>query len=175
MGAGSAMTPLFETDVETRRVALRTPAGLFAFGFGSGLARFAPGTMGTLAAVPFALLLKQLPGFAYGAALAVLFLAGVWFCAAASRALGRHDPGGIVWDEMVGYWLTVALLPPAWGWWLAAFVLFRFFDILKPWPIRQVERSFAGGLGIMLDDVFAALYAMLALAGSQYLLGQLSS
>jgi phosphatidylglycerophosphatase A len=160
----------FETDAETRRVALRTPAGLFAFGFGSGLARFAPGTMGTLAAVPFALLLKQLPGFAYGAALAALFLAGVWFCGAASRALGRHDPGGIVWDEMVGYWLTVALLPPAWGWWLAAFVLFRVFDILKPWPIRQAERSFGGGWGIMLDDVLAALYALLALEGLQFLL-----
>ena len=161
------MKPLFETDAETRRVALRTPAGLFAFGFGSGLARFAPGTMGTLAAVPFALLLKQLPGLAYGAALVALFLAGVWFCGAASRALGRDDPGGIVWDEMVGYWQTVALLPPDWGWWLAAFVLFRCFDILKPWPIRQVERSFAGGLGIMLDDVFAALYAMLALGLAQ--------
>lgn len=166
------MKPLFETDAETRRVALRTPAGLFAFGFGSGLARFAPGTMGTLAAVPFALLLKQLPGWTYGAALVALFLAGVWFCGAASRALGRDDPGGIVWDEMVGYWLTVALLPPDWGWWLAAFALFRGFDILKPWPIRQVERSFAGGLGIMLDDVFAALYAMLALAGLQNLLAQ---
>jgi phosphatidylglycerophosphatase A len=167
--------PLFETDAETRRVALRTPAGWFAFGFGSGLARVAPGTMGTLAAVPFALLLKQLPGPVYGVALAALFLAGVWFCGAASRALGHRDPGGIVWDEMVGYWLTVALLPPAWAWWLAAFVLFRFFDILKPWPIRQVERSFGGGLGIMLDDVIAALYAMLVLAGLQYLRGQLSA
>jgi phosphatidylglycerophosphatase A len=164
------MKPLFETDAETRRVALRTPAGLFAFGFGSGLARFAPGTMGTLVAVPFALLLKQLPGFAYGAVLAALFLAGVWICGAASRALGRHDPGGIVWDEMVGYWLTVALLPPAWGWWLAAFVLFRLFDILKPWPIRQAERSLGGGWGIMLDDVLAALYALLALEGLQLLL-----
>jgi phosphatidylglycerophosphatase A len=128
--------------------------------------------MGTLAAVPLpaahAVAWRAAP-----AALAALFLAGVWFCGVASRTLGRHDPGGIVWDEMVGYWLTVALLPPAWGWWLAAFVLFRFFDILKPWPIRQVERSFGGGLGIMLDDVLAALYAMLVLAGLQYLLGQL--
>ena len=164
------MKPLFETDTETRRVALRTPAGLFAFGFGSGLARFAPGTMGTLMAVPFALLLKQLPDLVYGVALAALFLAGVWVCGAASRALGRDDPGGIVWDEMVGYWLTVALLPPAWGWWLAAFVLFRCFDILKPWPIRQVERRFAGGLGIMLDDIFAALYAMLVLGLAQHFL-----
>ena len=169
------MKPLFETDAETRRVALRTPAGWFAFGFGSGLARCAPGTMGTLAAVPFALLFTQLPGALHGAVLAALFLAGVWICGAASRALRRHDPGGIVWDEMVGYWLTVALLPPAWGWWLAAFVLFRCFDILKPWPIRQVERSFGGGLGIMLDDVLAALYAMLVLAGLQYLLRQLSA
>lgn len=163
---------LFETDPATRRVALRTPAGIFAFGFGSGLFRFAPGTMGTLMAVPFALLLGRLPLPAHGAAVFLLFLAGVWCCGAASRALGRKDPGGIVWDEMVGFWLTVALLPPAWGWWLAAFGLFRFFDILKPWPIRQVERRFAGGLGIMLDDIVAALYAMLALAGLQYLLAR---
>jgi phosphatidylglycerophosphatase A len=159
---------LFETDAATRRVALRTPAGFFAFGFGAGLVRFAPGTMGTLMAVPFALLLAQLPLPAYGAALVAAFAAGLWFCGSASRALGREDPGGIVWDEMVGFWLTVALLPPAWGWWLAAFVLFRFFDIVKPWPVRLAERRFAGGLGIMLDDIVAALYAMLVLAALQW-------
>jgi phosphatidylglycerophosphatase A len=84
--------------------------------------------------------------------------------------LGRHDPGNIVWDEMVGFWLTVALVPVTWSWWLAAFVAFRFFDILKPWPIRQLDRHIKGGLGIMLDDIVAALYALLLLALLQRLL-----
>jgi len=158
------MISLLDQDPEVRRVALRTPAGVMAFGFGSGLSRFAPGTMGTLAAIPFALLLKCLPVVAFWLALAGLFLAGVWICDVSSRRLGQHDPGGIVWDEMVAYWLTVAFLPVTWPWWLAAFVLFRLFDILKPWPIRWVEGRFSGGLGIMLDDIVAALYAMAILA-----------
>ena len=158
------MISLLDQDPEVRRVALRTPAGVMAFGFGSGLSRFAPGTMGTLAAIPFALLLKSLPAVAFWLALAGLFLAGVRICDVSSKRLGQHDPGGIVWDEMVAYWLTVAFLPVTWPWWLAAFVLFRFFDILKPWPIRWVEGRFSGGLGIMLDDIVAALYAMAILA-----------
>jgi phosphatidylglycerophosphatase A len=131
-----------------------------AFGFGSGLSRYAPGTMGTVVAIPFALLLKSLPVFVFWLALAGLFLLGVKICTISSRRLGQHDPGGIVWDEMVAYWLTIAFVPVSWPWWLAAFVLFRFFDILKPWPIRQVEKQFSGGLGIMLDDILAALYSM---------------
>lgn len=164
------MSRLFEADPDVRRVALRTPAGFLAFGFGSGLARHAPGTMGTLAAVPLGWLLKQLPAVGFSVALAALFLLGVYVCGAASRRLGRQDPGGIVWDEMVGFWLTVALVPVSWAWWLAAFLLFRFFDIVKPWPIRQFERKLSGGLGIMFDDVLAAGYAMLILAGVQRLL-----
>ena len=157
------MIRLFEQDAELRRVALRTPAGFFALGLGAGLSRHAPGTAGTLLAVPFALLLKQLPPPAFWGVLAALFLLGIPLCGSASRMLRRHDPGNIVWDEMVGFWLTVALLPVTWAWWLAAFIAFRFFDILKPWPIRQLERRVTGGLGIMLDDVVAALYAMLLL------------
>ena len=159
------MRALLEQDAELRRVALRTPAGLLAFGFGAGLSRFAPGTVGTVAVVPLALLLRQLPPALFWPVLGLLFALGVGVCGAASRALGRHDPGGIVWDEMVAYCLTVALLPLDWAWWLAAFVLFRVFDILKPWPIRWIERQAGGGLGIMLDDVLAALYAMAVLAG----------
>jgi len=155
--------PLFDQDSELRRVAWRTPAGFLAIGFGAGLSRYAPGTMGTLVAIPLGLLLKLLPPALFWVALAVLFLAGISLCGAASRMLGRHDPGNIVWDEMVGYWLTVALVPVSWAWWLAAFVAFRLFDILKPWPIRQLERYFGGGLGIMLDDVVAAVYAMAVL------------
>jgi len=154
------MNRLIDPDLAVRRVALGTWPGFLAFGFGSGLSRYAPGTMGTIAAIPFALLLKTLPALVFWPLLAGLFLLGVKICTISSRQLGRHDPGGIVWDEMVAYWLTVAFLPVSWPWWLAAFVLFRFFDILKPWPIRWAENRFSDGLGIMLDDIFAALYAM---------------
>lgn len=134
--------------------------GFFAFGFGSGLAPWAPGTFGTLAAVPLAVGLKLLPAVAFWAFLPIAFVLGVYLCEVTSKRLGEHDPGGIVWDEMVAYWLTVAFFPLHWAWMLAAFVLFRLFDILKPWPIRWVEKRFGGGLGIMLDDIVAALYAM---------------
>ena len=154
------MKPLIEQDPDLRRVALTTPTGFMAFGMGAGLSRFAPGTVGTLMAVPFAMALKMLPAPLFWVALVVFFLAGVHVCGVASSRLGQHDPGGIVWDEMVGYWLTVSLVPFQWPWMLSAFVLFRIFDILKPWPIRLVEKRFGGGLGIMLDDIVAAGYAM---------------
>lgn len=158
------MISLLEQDQELRRIALATPEGLLAFGFGSGLSRYAPGTMGTVAAIPFAIALKTLPSVIYWPLLGVLFLLGIYICGTTATRLGKHDPGGIVWDEMVGYWLTVAFLPPHWTWWLAAFVLFRLFDIRKPWPICQSEKFFTGGLGIMADDILAALYAMAILA-----------
>ena len=154
------MIQLFESDPGVRRVALRTLPGFLAFGFGSGLSRYAPGTMGTLAAIPFAVLLKGLPAVGFWLILAGLFIAGIWICDVSSKRIGQHDPGGIVWDEMVAYWLTVAFIPVTWQWWVLAFVLFRFFDIVKPWPIRLAERKFGGGLGIMLDDIIAAAFAM---------------
>lgn len=163
------MKPLLEQNREIRRAALGTPAGFLAFGLGSGLSRFAPGTMGTIVAIPFALALKQLPQPWFWALLLLSFLLGIYLCGSTARRMGKHDPGGIVWDEMVGYWLTVALVPAHWFWLLAGFALFRLFDILKPWPIRQSERMFQGGLGIMVDDILAALYAMLVLAGIQFL------
>jgi phosphatidylglycerophosphatase A len=155
---------LLEQDPKVRKVALGTPAGLVAFGFGSGLARYAPGTLGTVAAIPFAFLLKSLPPSGFWLLLGGGLLAGIHLCDISARRLGQHDPGGIVWDEMVAYCLTIAFIPVSWPWWLAAFALFRFFDILKPWPIRWVEKRFSGGLGIMLDDIVAALYAMAILA-----------
>ena len=163
------MKPLLEQDREIREAALRTPAGFLAFGFGSGLSRFAPGTMGTMVAIPFSFLLKQLPPYLFWVLLIALFLIGIYLCGSTARRLGKHDPGGIVWDEMVGYWLTVAFIPMQWPWLLAAFVLFRLFDIFKPWPIRQSEKLFRGGLGIMVDDIIAALYAMGILAVFQWL------
>lgn len=162
------MKRLWEQNPEIRRAALTTPAGFLAFGFGSGLSRYAPGTMGTLVAVPFALLLKMLPQAWFWPLLVLLFLLGVYLCGITARRMGKHDPGGIVWDEMVGYWLTVALVPTHWFWLLMGFVLFRLFDITKPWPIKQSERWFSGGLGIMVDDILAALYAMAVLAGMEF-------
>jgi len=161
---------LLEQDAGLRRVALRTPSGFLAIGMGAGLSRYAPGTVGTLMAVPFALLLARLPPPLFWTAVGLLWLAGIYLCGAAARMLGRSDPGNIVWDEMAGYWVTVSLLPPSWEWWLAGFVLFRMFDILKPWPIRALERRVKWGLGIMLDDLVAAVYALLTLDVLQRLL-----
>ena len=134
-----------------------------AFGFGTGLARKAPGTWGTLAGLVFVPLLQlvSLP-----LALTVIVAAsifGVWLCGKVADDLGVHDHGGIVWDEIVGIWITLVLLPAHWGWWLAGFVAFRFFDILKPWPIRALDRRLGGGLGIMLDDILAGICAALVL------------
>ena len=155
---------LLEQDERVRRVALGTFPGFLAFGLGSGLSRFAPGTMGTIVAIPFAPLVKSLPPVGYWSLLGALFLAGIWLCGVTAKRLGKHDPGGIVWDEMVGYWLTIAFIPLHWPWLLLAFVLFRIFDILKPWPIKFTERLFEGGLGIMADDILAAAYAILVMA-----------
>ena len=113
--------------------------------------------------------LKLLPALLFWPLLLLLFIAGIRICDVASKQVGQHDPGGIVWDEMVAYWLAAAFVPLHWAWLLAAFVLFRVFDIFKPWPIGWVEKRFGGGLGIMLDDIVAAVYAMAIL----YLAGQL--
>jgi len=151
-----------------RNLALKTPTGLLAFGFGSGLSPFAPGTMGTIIAIPFAIALKNLDSFWFWMVLPVSFFFGVWLCDRVSQKLGMHDHGGIVWDEMVGYWLAVAFVPLQWIWLLAAFLLFRFFDIFKPWPIRQLDKNVSGGFGIMIDDVLAAIYTIALLGLVQY-------
>lgn len=150
--------------LKLKKVALGSPSGFLAFGFGSGLSPFAPGTMGTLVAVPFIFALKALGDPGFWIALLLLFLFGVFICEHVSRKLGVHDHGGIVWDEMLGYWLSAAFIPLQWHWLLAAFLLFRFFDIVKPWPIRQLDRKVSGGFGIMIDDVVAALFTMVILA-----------
>lgn len=152
-----------------KKVALTTPSGLLAFGFGSGLSPFAPGTMGTLVAIPFTFALKSLGTTGFWIVLLLLFLLGVWVCDRVSHKLGIHDHGGIVWDEMVGYWLSMAFVPLQWQWMLAAFVLFRFFDIVKPWPIRQLDQKVSGGFGIMIDDIVAALFTIIILAVLQSL------
>ena len=153
------------TDRPTlRKVVLGSPSGFLAFGFGSGLSPLAPGTMGTLVSIPFVFVLKSLGPEAFWIALVLLFLVGIRLCEHVSQKLGVHDHGGIVWDEMVGYWLATAFVPLQWPWLLAAFVLFRLFDILKPWPIRQIDKGVSGGFGIMIDDVVAAVFTMIILA-----------
>jgi len=119
-------------------------------------------------AIPFAIVLKQLSQPWYWLMLLVTFALGVWVCDHVSRRLGVHDHGGIVWDEMVGYWLAVALVPLTWSWLLAAFVLFRIFDIFKPWPINVLDKKVSGGFGIMIDDILAAIYALAILVAVQY-------
>ncbi len=113
-------------------------------------------------------MLKSLSNLEFWIILTVSFLLGVWLCGRVSTKLGVHDHGGIVWDEMVGYWLAVAFVPLHWPWMLAAFVLFRVFDIFKPWPIRQLDKNVSGGLGIMIDDTLAAIYTIILLALAAY-------
>ncbi len=136
-----------------------------ALGLGSGLAPKAPGTVGTLVAVPLYLLLQGLPLWAYLLTLVLAFALGVWLCEVTARNLGVHDHPGIVWDEFVGYWLTMTAAPSGVQWLVLGFILFRLFDIIKPWPIRQADRHLGGGFGIMFDDVLAGIYAWLVLQG----------
>ena len=153
-----------------RGVALSTPAGFLAFGFGSGLSPWAPGTVGTLAAFLPALFLVQLPT---GLAVLIILLAfalGIHLCSVTGRALGEHDHGGMVWDEFVGFWLVLVFVPFDWAWWLAAFVVFRVFDIHKTWPIRWLDRRVQGGFGVMLDDLIAGVYSLIVLLTAEWLL-----
>ncbi len=142
---------------------LRQPVHLLALGFGSGLAPKAPGTAGTLVAMPAAWLLLSWPLTTKLALVAVLFAAGVWICGESARRLEVHDHPAIVWDEIVGLLATCLLLPADPRWLPVAFVLFRFFDIAKPWPIRDVDHRLGGGIGIMLDDIVAAAFAAICL------------
>ena len=119
----------------------------------------APGTAGTLLAVPIYLVVAEWGLLYYSLFILVTLLAGIWLCDAASRQLGVHDHPGIVWDEFVGFWIAMWALPAEWVWILAGFLAFRFFDILKPWPVSLLDKSVPGGLGIMIDDVVAGLMA----------------
>jgi len=147
------------------RFLFRHPAHLLAFGFGSGLAHKAPGTFGTLAAFPlYWFLAPQLSDQMFMLMLVLAFAIGVWVCDITGKALGVADYGGIVWDEIVAMMLVLFFTPPGWYWSLLAFVLFRFFDILKPPPISYFDSNWHGGLGVMFDDLLAAGYSLLCLA-----------
>ena len=139
------------------------PIHFLAFGFGSGLAPVAPGTFGTITAIPVFLLLSNLSTVGYTVITLLFFLLGIWLCGQSAEKLGVHDHGGIVWDEIVGLLITLFAVPVSWLWILLGFLLFRFFDIVKPWPIRWLDRQVSGGLGIMVDDVLAGVYAWIIL------------
>ena len=142
---------------------LRNPMQFLAFGFGSGLSPKAPGTAGTLVAIPIYLLIADLGLLHYTLFIAVTSLLGIWICGVASRQLNVHDHPGIVWDEFVGYWITMWAVPADWTWIIAGFVAFRVFDIVKPWPISVLDRRVDGGLGIMVDDMLAGVMACITL------------
>ncbi len=147
------------------------PAHFVAFGFGTGLARVAPGTFGTLLAFPlYWLIARYDASLALLGATALFFLVGVWACDLTGRHLGVADHGAMVWDEVVAFLLVLAIVPAEPAWQAAAFVLFRAFDIAKPWPIRHFERRWKNGFGVMFDDLLAAGYTLLALAIAQRIL-----
>lgn len=144
---------------------LREPVHFFALGFGSGLSPVAPGTFGTLAAVPIVLVLQHFGFWVHlGFAIAAMAI-GIYICGESARRMGVHDHPGIVWDEIAGYTVTMLAAPPHWVWLAVGFGLFRFFDIVKPWPIREADHSLSGGLGIMLDDIIAGVFAAVILYG----------
>lgn len=145
-------------------VIFRDPVHILAFGFGAGLSPKAPGTVGSIWGVLLAAATAGLGWPIELATVAALGFAGIWICGISAERLGVHDHGGIVWDEIVGAYLIFLPLPRTWPWLLAGFVVFRALDIVKPWPIRELDHRLHGGLGIMLDDVVAALIGAVFLA-----------
>ncbi len=154
---------------------LAHPARIIALGFGTGLSPFAPGTVGTLLGFPvYWLASAQLAPYGPTGMLAFIalsFALGIWACARTGRDLGLADHSGMNWDEIVAFQLVLMLTPEAWQWQAFAFFAFRFFDVVKPPPIRQVDARLKGGLGVMLDDILAAFYTLLAMAVCKALLG----
>ncbi|MCP3907833.1 MAG: phosphatidylglycerophosphatase A [Oceanicoccus sp.] len=150
---------------------LTNPIHCLAFGFGSGLAAKAPGTFGTLMAIPLYLLLSSLPLMAYAVVVVVAFIIGIYLCGKTADDLGVHDHPGIVWDEFVGFWITMFAAPAGFIWLVVGFALFRLFDIWKPWPIKIFDKNMESGLGIMIDDVLAGIYALIILQGLVYVAG----
>lgn len=135
------------------------PSTVLATGFGAGYVPRAPGTAGSAVGVLLFLILSHLSPAAYLAATAAVTLAAIWIAAASEKAFGTKDPPQIVIDEIAGQLIALALLPPDWRYVLAGFALFRFFDIVKPWPANKINRDMPGGAGIVLDDVVAGVYA----------------
>ena len=158
----------------TVRFLFARPAHFLALGFGAGLAPVAPGTFGTLVAWPlFWLLQPRLDAMPYLLLVAALYIVGIWICEATGRALGVEDHKAIVWDEIVAFLFVLFFTPRTFLWQCAAFALFRFFDAVKPGPIRHIEARFRGGFGVMVDDLAAAFITVLCLTAAVLLVRML--
>jgi phosphatidylglycerophosphatase A len=144
-------------------IRLQNPLHLLAVGFGSGASPYAPGMAGTLVAIPIYWLMQLTPMPVYTLLLAIMIFVGFWLCDVADKAIGVHDHPSIVWDEIVGYLLTMWAVPATWMWMLLGFLLFRLFDIWKPAPIGWINTHVGGGVGMVVDDLMAAVYAGIVL------------
>jgi len=149
---------------------LGDPVNLLAFGLGAGLAPKAPGTFGSLFGMAIAWWTLPLGFDARIVVVIALIVSGVWICGESARRIGVHDHSGIVWDEIAGIYLVLLVAPVSILGWGLGFGLFRLFDIWKPWPIRDLDHRLHGGLGIMLDDLVAALYAAVLLGFGGWLM-----
>ncbi|AXF74878.1 phosphatidylglycerophosphatase A [Erwinia tracheiphila] len=155
-------------DAAKRRLKMSNPWHLLATGFGSGLCPWVPGTVGSLASIPFWCLMTLLPQDLYSLVVMFGICIGVYLCHRTAKDMGVHDHGCIVWDEFIGMWITLMAIPVnSWQWVLAGFVIFRILDIWKPWPIRWFDRNVHGGMGIMIDDIIAGIIS----AGILYIAG----
>lgn len=150
---------------------LRHPSFLVALGFGAGLSPVWPGTVGAALAFPLVLFMQDWSLAANTAVLMVLAVIGIAACGRACRILGAQDHPQVVWDETVGQLIVLLAVPAAWPWWLAAFIAFRFFDIVKPWPVRLADVHATGGAAVMLDDCIAALQSIILLRLIHALMG----
>lgn len=148
---------------------LSHPAHFLALGFGAGLAKKAPGTFGSMVGVAAYWMISAWNIDLQLTIIAAMLLIGIYVCAKTGQALGVDDHGSIVWDEIVAMMLVLTITPFQWQWWIIAFLLFRLFDIWKPSPIRNCDARIKGGLGVMLDDILAAVYAMIMLKGLLWL------
>jgi phosphatidylglycerophosphatase A len=157
-----------QTEVSFKAL-LKKPVCFLGLGFGSGLAPKAPGTWGTLAAIPIYFLMQDLSLYLYLSLTTIAFILGIWICQKSAEWLNKEDPSAVVWDEIVGYLVTMVAAPQGWAWIILGFVLFRIFDILKPWPISLADQKLHGGFGIMFDDVIAGVFAALSLQFIYYL------
>ncbi len=146
-------------DPDVKKLSLSNPVHFLALGFGSGLAAKAPGTFGTIAALPVYLLVNQFSLEWYLIITLIAAVIGIYLCDKTAKDMGVHDHGAIVWDEVVGLLITLIAAPAGWIWVVIGFLLFRFFDIVKPWPIKWLDSKISGGFGIMIDDVVAGIFA----------------
>lgn len=145
---------------KSKRELIKHPVHFFSFGFGTGLMPKAPGTFGTLPAIVLVWLFAPLDVAAYMGVVVFAVIIGIYLCGATAKAMGEHDAPAIVWDEIAGYMIAMIAVPVSWQSLLLAFVLFRIFDIIKPWPISWLDKKVDGGFGIMLDDIVAGFISL---------------